>query len=142
MALAGQKIKALDIGFESTYTPVVTQGVTVTMNWTEVSYSRLGSRVTGNLYGTATSSGTASQFILVTVPLAILTTAAISIAYGFMQDVSAVQNYPFIAYRSSSTQMAFMGMYQTPGYLGPGQFTAGLATGDVISITFNYRTSA
>lgn len=139
MALAGQKIKALDIGFESTYTPVVTQGVTVTVNWTETSYSRLGSRVTGNLYGVATSSGTASQFIFVTMPLAILSTSAISVAYGFMQDASAVQNYPFIAYRNSSTQIAFMGM---SGYLGAGQFTAGLATGDVISVTFNYRTSA
>lgn len=142
MVVAGSKITALDIGFESTYTPVVTQSVTVTTNWSEASYQRIGTRVTGNVYGVVTGSGTASNFILVTLPLAILTSAAITAAWGFCQDTSAAQNYPFMGYRASSTQIAMMGMYQAPGYLGAGQFTAGLAAGDVISFSFTYRTSA
>lgn len=127
------------------WTPVLTQGVTVSATVTRATYVRAGGRVHGEVRLDITSSGTALVVIAVNLPAAL--TAAGSGIYGVGQgvlyDSSTGVVYPFIASTTATTVMQFMGTAsnrQVTEYLGTStsDFALAVASSDAIVFSFQY----
>jgi hypothetical protein len=133
------------LGAEFTYVPVLTQSTTPTITVNDASYQKVGRRVTGNvLLSVASGTGTASNAVTCTVPVAIGTSNGIAMGHGYLYDSSATAYYPFVAYRSGSSTMSFVRAAHegTTPFLGISGFSAALAAGDILTCSFSYFASS
>lgn len=123
-----------------TYTPTVTQSGSVTVTVNTAVYQKVGQWVTGTLFLTVTGSGTGGNAIAVSLPSASTPTTGFALGHGYLFDSSASAYYPFVAYRSASTAMQLLRTAHegTTPFLGISGFSAALAAGDTISVSFSY----
>lgn len=123
------------------YTPTLTQSGTVTKTGTS-RYMIVNKLVTVNLALNITSTGTASNRIVITLPVTAKAALAIS-GSGTLYDASTFIQYPAIPDVFSTTQVALQSSKSsaTNGsqFLGQVDFTAALASGDYIGFGFTYE---
>jgi hypothetical protein len=109
-------------------------------------YGRVGRWVYGYLFITMSGSGSAGLHVNLTVPVTILA-GGYHIGYGRLEDVSAPAGHSFFAQgRSGGTTFDLRAVASTAADnrlgMGTSPFTAALATGDTISVSFGYDASS
>jgi hypothetical protein len=123
------------------YTPTLTQGATVTKTGTS-RYMVVNKLVTVYVALSITSTGTATNRIVITLPVTAKAAQAIS-GSGTLYDASSFIQYPAIADVVSTTTVALVSTKSntTNGsqFLGQVDFTAALASGDFIGFGFTYE---
>jgi len=125
----------------SSWTPTLTQGVNVTKTVTSARYIQIGKIVIGSFFLIVTGAGTASNTIVMSLPV----TAATNGSRGTMTlyDSSSLNVYPGIFFVSTSTTAQFSttqtAQLNSQQYLGYANFTAGLAVSDQIEGSFIYE---
>ena len=132
-------------GAHTSWSPTVTQGVNVTVTNTRSTFARYGRTIHFSTVLTVTGSGTAGQFVNLSLPTAGASgSARFAAGSGHIRDVSATTNYPGLPYLVSTTVLRLVASTVTSNdsYLGATAFTAGLAVGDVIDITGTYEAAA
>lgn len=124
----------------SSYTPTLTQSGAVTKTVTRAKYVQLGKMVTVSLDLTVTGTGTASNAVIVGLPVTAASASDNQIGSGIVFDASAGLLYQGAVVLASTTTIAMYGPATSPvGYLGTQQFTAALASGDRITGTIIYE---
>lgn len=140
--LAGGIIRASDaVTAWTAYTPTLTQSATVTKTVSVARYTRIGNLVTVGISLTVTGAGTASNGVVVGLPLTAL--AGTCFGAGYIFDTSASLFYAGIAYPTSTTTFGLLigsgtGVGNVAG-APSGGFTAALAAGDLISFNLSYE---
>lgn len=135
-------------GAPMSWTPAVVQSGAVTTTNVGSTYSRLGRLVFADFILTVTGAGTASNLILVTLPVAPAFTgsALLPIGVGRVFDTSGNLNYPATMEMASATTMAFRttDLIVNEGRFGlySGVFTQALAAGDTLNGTIQYQAAA
>lgn len=127
-----------------TWTPTVTQSGSVTVTNTYSVYWRVGRRVKCITKLTVTGSGTGANAVVIG---ALPFTAAIADIYvgtGSVSDATGPAQYQGNAYLSSTTTLTLWAMNTTAAdtRLGLNQFTAALASGDIVFAQFEYEAAA
>lgn len=122
------------------WTPVVTQGVAVSITNVQSFYSVMGDWVIGMFGVGVTSSGTAGQQVRISLPV----TAAIAqnnIGMASIYDNSTFIRYPGVMDMTALAQVFLSDTTQASGAwaLGTVTFTAALASGDSITGSFRYK---
>lgn len=124
----------------SSYTPTLTQSVTVTATVTYAKYMQIGKIINVNVLLTVTGAGTLGADIFVTLPV----TAAASfsnltaVGAGRVFDTSASLNYVGTAVSNTTARIGIVPNAGN-GYLGSTSFTAALAAGDTVSFCATYE---
>lgn len=124
------------------WTPVVVQGATPTLTVSYSTYQRIGRMVYFQTVVSITSAGTASNVVTISLPVTALNTSTYQIiGNGVIVDASAVLKYNAQLRFATTTTMKFdfVGASTDPSYLGLTNFTAALASGDIISATGQYE---
>jgi len=129
------------------YSPVVTQGVTVTYTRNYARYYKIGRTVTVQVDLSMTGTGTAASGVTVSlpVPCAAPGSAGLAIGSGAIYDSSAnalfkailemaVTNPPVVQFRPTTTT--------NNDFLGSAVFTAALASGDLIRFGATYEAAS
>lgn len=131
----------LGVGAWTTYTPTLTQSGAVTKTVQQARYTQIGKLIVGELYLTVTGTGTASNAILVGLPVACAQTTA-PLGSGFIFDSSAASAQVGHWLCASSTSVMHLllhgGNGQGAGATASG-FTAALASGDQVRAQFSYE---
>lgn len=129
------------LGAWTTFTPTLTQSATVTKTVTYARYTKIGRLVIAQVALAVTGAGTASNAVLIGLPVAALNSAAIEdIGTGHIFDASAVLVYKGHAtYASTTTIQLRPSSTTTTGVLGADTFTAALASGDEIGYSVTYE---
>lgn len=123
------------------WTPTLTQGVTVAKTVNSARYIQIGKIVIASYAMTVTGSGTAANTIVMGLPV----TAATNGSRGTctLYDASSLNMYPGIFYISSSTTAQFQttqtAQLNSQQYLGYANFSAGLANADQLEGSFTYE---
>lgn len=124
------------VGAGSSYVPTFTQGATLTKSVNLAAYHRIGRRVLGNVDMTASSAGTASNLVLVGLPVPAVQTFVIGTAFLYDASVGFLQGA--LVYNTATTaKIVLNGGTQYLGLTGSGS-TAAIASGDIASYEFNY----
>lgn len=118
------------------YTPTLTQSVTVTKTINNARYARLQKIIICDIALTCTSAGTAANEVAVGLPIATLATTNRQIGSGFVYDASAGFVYQVQAYNATTTTAKFF--YQAPFGWGFSPNIA-LASSDQIRMLFTYE---
>lgn len=127
-------------GSVSTWTPTLTQSGTVTATVTSARYTRVGRWIMGYTRLDVTGTGTATNAVTVSLPVAAASTVMGS---GWIYDSSATTNYTGAASVNTSTTVAMIQHNSTSGFMGAvGNFTAALASGDIVQVSFMYEAAA
>lgn len=129
----------LDTDAWTPYTPTLTQGVTVTKTVTSARYIRVGRWISAQVFLAVTGAGTAGTGIQIGLP--VQAAVAATFGSGYLLDASAGSFFAGIAYPSTGLVSGLLigngtGLGNIAGIAG---FTAALASGDVISMNFNYE---
>lgn len=130
----------LGAGAWTAYTPTLTQSGTVTKTVDSARYTQVGKTITAQVYLTVTGSGTGGVGVLVGLP--VTAKNASCSGNGWLLDTSAGRFYAGSTYMSPGfTTVGIMigdaaGVTNIAGAAG---FTAGLASGDIITMTFSYE---
>lgn len=123
-----------------TFSPVITQGVTVSRTVDSCVYQYQGDYVVGEWFCTMTGSGTASNLISVTGPVGIASQAGQAIGYGRLIRSGGID--PLTAVVGGGTSIRFTDQAQAYtnffGAAGSSR-TAALASGDALVFSFRYR---
>ena len=121
------------------YTPTVTQGATVTYTNNYSKYLVEPGRVTFQAMLTATSAGTASNSILVTLPVTGLGPVSYKvIGNGTFFDASPATTYHLACMHNAAGTLAFAGDTSVGSYFGQ-QPAITIAAGDIISLNVVYE---
>lgn len=130
-------------GVLTAWTPTVTQSGSVTVTNTYSRYIRVGRLVHGWFNLAVTGSGTGANAVIIGIPLT-AATSGISVGTGELTDVSAGEKRQGRIYLGSTTtfDLRSPGSFALDNRLGIVNFTAGLASGDVIEGCFSYEISA
>lgn len=128
-------------GALTTYTPTLTQSATPTKTVTYASYIRIGRYISGNVQLAVTSSGTASNAVLVGIPITAVS-GAFAVGAGYIIDSSAGLIYAGTASLASSVTLQIIPGAGLAAALGVSQFTAAVASGDTVSVSFSYQAAA
>lgn len=128
------------IGVWTSYTPTVTQGVTVTATVNYASYVKINDLILANIDLTCTTSGTASTLITVSLPVDAVPNTG-TIGSGLVFDSSGNDVILVTAARQSATALLLRSEATTN--LSTSQALGNnpafqLANGDVISLTLLY----
>ena len=128
-------------GAWSTYTPTLTQSATPTKTVTIGRYARIGRTIVGTVSLAVTSSGTAANAVLVGLPVASIAYAVngSALGVGTIFDTSASSFYTGALIYVSTTTAAIYGGGGVASALGITQFTAAIASGDVVTYNFCYE---
>jgi len=128
-------------GAWNTWTPIITQSGTVSVTVTHARWFRAGRFITFYTALTATSSGTGSNNVTMSLPVTAAASGFTIPGSGLIFDNSASTNYPGIPYIASTTTVALVPSADNAnGVLGSvGGFTAALAVGDLIQIAGTYE---
>jgi hypothetical protein len=128
------------IGAWPTWTPTVTQSGSVTVTVSRAVYHRSGRKVHVMAKLVVSGSGTGGNAVQISLPF----TAAASGMYngnGYIYDASTGIYYPGIADFPATTYMCLMNTttaVASNNLLGVAAFTAGLANGDLINLSYTY----
>lgn len=120
------------------YTPTLTQSATVTKTVTYAKYQRVGRTITVNMIMSVTGAGTASNNILIGLPVASAAAGNITSGAGFIGDSSAALNYTGAAVLASTTTVGIVANVGA-GFLGASAMTAALASGDSVGLFVTYE---
>lgn len=129
-------------GWES-YTPTLTQSGAVTKTVTYAKYVRVGRTVFGQVSLTVTGTGTGGNAVLVGLPVTAATSGLI-VGTGYVFDSSANLLYPALASQQATTvlQMFATTAGAATAILGVASFTAALASGDLVVLSFHYEAAS
>ena len=120
-----------------TWTPTLTQGVTVTKTITYAAYAQINKIVIANLSLICTSGGTAGQNIVVGLPpIAVKQTTNLALGSGLIYDSSANVLYNVTAQSASSS--TFISYYNVGNPIGNNPALT-LASGDAIQFFLMYE---
>ena len=128
-------------GAWTSWTPTVTQSVSVTVTTSIGKYARYGRTIIFRTRLTVTGSGTASNLVAVSLPVtAASSTGTIGAAYIY--DSSAALYYGGLVICASTTSVNFVATSSDlGGFLGAAGFTAALAVNDVIEFSGTYESA-
>lgn len=150
LPLAGAKAKAADwsavfpqgVDALPDYVPTLTQGATVTKTITSANYMRIGRWVVGETTVVCTSTGTASNAILLGLPVPAVAVGQ-NIGDVFLFDASVPLGYTGVLVTNGSVASIFIdgtnGAFA--GATGSG-FTAALTTNDQLRARFAYEAAS
>lgn len=130
------------LGAWTTFAPVLGQPGSVAYTNTYCRYQKIGRMVTMTAFLTVTGTGTAATKVTVSLPFTAVQAGNVEVGSGSILDANIPATLPGRVILDSATTAA-MGPSNatTGGYLGVVQFTAALASGDVVSMTFTYETT-
>lgn len=140
-------VQGLNItGAWPSFTPVLTQSVTVTKTVTAAKVLKLGRLVIACYYLSVTGSGTASQIVTFTLPYTAAAPVGKILGAGYIYDASAGVNYVGLVAAASTTTGALVEANQpNNNYMGastaPGSFSAGLAINDGVLALIAYESA-
>lgn len=127
----------------TSFTPTLTQSATVTKTLTYARYQRVGRLIVAQVFLTVTGSGTASNGIIIGLPVtAALTTQPLEVGTGTVFDVSANQAFKGNAILNSGTGVNIRATGTSTSVMGAADFTAGLANNDTVSYTVMYEAAS
>ena len=131
-------------GAWTTWTPTVTQSVSVTVTVASARFARYGRTIIFRTALTVTGSGTASNAVSMSLPATSAASGFVIPGGGLIFDTTASLNYPGLTYLSSTTAVGLVpSATNANGVLGAvGGFTAGLAAGDLIQISGVYEAAS
>jgi hypothetical protein len=132
--LTAATLNTIGAAWES-YTPTLTQGVTVTKTIQSAKYCQIQKLVIVNVALNVTSAGTSNVGIIVGLPKNVLSTDG-SYGAGFVYDASGNALYHSTVNGQSSSTVQFL--YQTGSPVGQSP-TFALASGDIIRFTIAYE---
>lgn len=132
-------------GALTSYTPTWTQSGTVTNTIEYSRYSRIGRRVEYQFALTATGSGTGANVMTLTLPVTAAYASAAT-AYGCytFSDASVPSYWTGMIVLNSTTTMKFISSATGSSFtfLGTTNFTAAVASGDVLTGTIIYEAAS
>ena len=132
-------------GAWTSWTPVVTQGVNVTVTNTRSRLTRDGGIIHVSGFVTVTGAGTAGNTITVSLPVAAASGLVVPIGVGNLGD-NSFGNHPFVANIDTTTTMQLQSTAESTGgtlpLLGSAVFTAGLAVNDTIKFVATYEAAS
>lgn len=130
------------LGAGLTWATTITQGVAVAHTTNRASVTKMGRRVMGEMHLTCSGSGTASNLITVGLPYARAVAVAHAIGSGYVLDASTGNYHPVIMFAGATQTASFvMASATATQFLGQLGLTQ-LASGDIISATFQYETTS
>jgi hypothetical protein len=134
-------------GAWTSWTPTVTQSGSVTVTTNHARYARYGRTIHAIALVTVTGAGTASNDILMSLPVsaaAAYASFALVMGVGHVIDSSAVLSYhgPVISFDTTSCRIKAASAASSTGYLGGTTMTAGLASGDNVLIDITYEAAS
>lgn len=140
-----------DMGPRRTYTPTWTQSATISKTVVRSEYRYIGREVSGVVFLTATSAGTASNAMVVTNPVAAAWTSNQSIGSGFYTNGSfnipiivqmGILGFVFIPALTISTNFfGTQSFFYTSGAGANTSFTPTVASGHSIIFCYQYETN-
>lgn len=150
LPLAGAKVRASDLATVfplntdawTDYTPTWTQSATISKTINYARYTKVGRTVHVRVSMTATTSGTAANPIVCSLPVApaIIGVANIdSVGAGVVRDAS-VGNYPAVVVLNTGSNVLFMST--AGGFLGQTTMTAAIVSGDVLTFEATYEAAS
>lgn len=125
----------------TSYTPTLTQSGAVTKTSTYAKYQRVGRLITVNVLLDITGSGSASNVVLIGVPVTGAAAGAMACGTGYIFDTSAGTTYSGVAQLITTTTIRIFPPSGT-NPLGLGTFTAALASGDQVSLAVAYEAAS
>jgi hypothetical protein len=125
------------------FSPVVTQGVVVAHTVSRATYIKIGRTVHASVELSITGAGTAGSNIVVSLPVPAASSGAI-VGSGIVYDSSTTTVYAGIANTIDSTTLSLWPASAdgTTSFLGNRQFSAGLASGDLVRYGITYEAAA
>lgn len=130
----------LGVGAWTSYTPTLTQSGAVTKTVTVARYIRIGNTIIGTVRLDVTGTGTAANAVIIGAPVTAQGSSNQVVGVMMLNDVSAGLFHTGTArLRSTTTFDAFPHSTDSGNVLGTAVFTAALAAGDVIYVTFMYE---
>lgn len=124
------------------WTPTITQSGTVTYTDVRSAYTRFGRKIQTDGVLSVTGSGTSTNLVTVTLPVnAASTNANTVLGAGWIFDSSASQYYfgIWVPNSASTAKLQITSVGGSAAYAGLASFTAGLASGDVVTFQFTYE---
>jgi hypothetical protein len=129
-------------GALTNYTPVLTQSGAVTKTVNNASYIRIGRMIIGNVWLNVTGPGTAANAVTISTPVTASTPSAV-VGAGYLYDASATSTFAGTCALLTTTTFAIYATNVTSfSALGVVQFSAALASGDIVNINFMYEAAA
>lgn len=133
-------------GVLTSYTPTVSQGVAVTVTNAYSWWIRIGRLILGGFNLAVTSTGTASNVIIVSAPVTAKSAGALA-GDGTLNDESATPDNiwkGFLQIHSTATDFSFKSTHtsQEDDRFGVATFQAALTTNDVLRGLFQYEAAA
>lgn len=135
-------------GALTAYTPAVQQAGAVTCTNAYSTWTRVGRLITGWFNLAVTGTGTASNVIIISAPVAAAALAnGCSVGTGLITDVSATPDQTYKGLLQVHSTLTDFSIKTTSAdaeddRLGVGWFTAALAAGDIIRGQFSYEAAA
>lgn len=133
-------VQVSHLGQWTGFTPTITQSVTPTKTVNYARYIRNGRTITGSITCTLTSAGTASNIITYSLPVT-AANANVMVGSGKIYDSSANTTYVGSIETNTVSSIA-MSIQGSNNYAGASIFTAGLASGDVVYMSFVYEAAS
>lgn len=129
----------LGVGAWTSFTPTLTQSGAVTKT-TDAKYMRIGRTVHFKIKLIVTGSGTAANAVRVGLPVAAAAATDFFIGQGIIYDSSATLLYRALVTMADADEVFLSPTNSTVAdVLGITQFTAGLASGDVVTLSGTYE---
>jgi hypothetical protein len=128
-------------GALTSYTPTLTQSGAVTCTVTAATYIRVGRTIIGTVKLDVTGTGTAANTVTVSLPVTARTISSEAIGSFAIRDSSASLWYAGTAVGFSTTSVAGV-VNGVANPLGSSSFTAALASGDIVTVQFQYEAAA
>ncbi len=127
-------------GAWTSWTPTVQQGGAVTVTVTRARYARYGRTILATCKLAVTGTGTASQAVGISLPVAAATSAEYISGNGTIFDTSASGDFFGPPYLNTTSQVVLKSPTNVAGaFLGASTFTAALASGDVVFLAVAYE---
>jgi hypothetical protein len=128
-----------DVAWTS-WTPTVTQGVSVTVTNTRSRYTRVGRLIVASWELAVTGAGTPGSGVTVSLPVTAATANYVAAGTLLLTDASAADGFTAFVDLATTTTMQFSST-RANGLLGAASFTAGLAAADTLKGTVTYESA-
>lgn len=131
------------VGAWTSYTPTLTQSVTVTKTVNYARYMKVGRMVTCAVNLGVTGAGTAANAVVLGLPLTSAVASATPCGTGFIFDSSTGLAYPALVLLDSTTAVQFLSTQSTGvARLGAGgSWALALANADSVNAVFTYESA-
>ena len=129
-----------NLGAWTAYTPTWTQGATISKTVAYARYTQIGKLVAVQAHLAATSAGTATQMVTVTLPVP---AKNFSGSYSVLGDAAFTDSSPYtcyslIGYATNTNQALFIGDTTAANNFGTVPAIT-IASGDLFSFSFSYE---